>query len=129
MISFHINSDERVFVSTWRGNISNEDLLECYRTLFDDKEYEPGYHEIADVTNGDLAAVTGNGLRALAGMISQKLGPNCPPFKTAIIAPRDLDYGMSRMYEVFSSESPENVRVFRSKEEAMSWIKEDLTNA
>lgn len=128
MITFQIIKDDKMFISTWNGKLSDEDLLVSYRSLFDNEEYKQGYHEIADMTCGDLSEVTSNGMRALAVLISQKLGTNCPPFKTAVIAPRDVDYGMSRIYEVFSSESPENVRVFRRKEEAILWIKEDLTN-
>ncbi len=46
----------------------------------------------------------------------------------AIVAPRDLDYGLSRVIQMFTGiageELPYEIKVFRSMEEATKWIDE-----
>ena len=43
-------------------------------------------------------------------------------FKTAVLTSEDAAFGMSRVYEVFSSESPEKVQVFRDRHEALCFL-------
>ena len=45
-------------------------------------------------------------------------------FKTAIFCPTDLPYGMARIYETWSSESPEFIQLFKDKDQAFSWLNE-----
>lgn len=48
--------------------------------------------------------------------------------KTAIIAPKDLVFGISRMYEILAEANDHAViiRTFRSREEALNWLQEKL---
>jgi hypothetical protein len=46
------------------------------------------------------------------------------PSRSAIVAPSDRAYGMSRMFEVFAEESSIDVRVFRDFDEAKRWVVE-----
>ncbi len=46
------------------------------------------------------------------------------PAKVAIVAPADLAYGLSRMYEVYREDSVIHGRAFRNQEEALQWLKE-----
>ena len=46
--------------------------------------------------------------------------------KTAIVAPTDLLYGTARLAEtLFNDKVPQEIRVFRSKSEALGWISEN----
>jgi hypothetical protein len=46
--------------------------------------------------------------------------------KIAIVAPRDLEYGIGRIWKVFASEAGAFVtEVFRSRDEAIFWLKEE----
>ena len=121
-ITFEIHADQGYFVSTWRGEILDADLQSSYDALLRNEKYKPGYHEITDVRDADMKCVTGDGLRELSLMVRQRLGDDCIGFKTAIVAPEDLIFGLSRIYEVYSSDSPESVSVFREIVEALAWI-------
>ena len=46
-----------------------------------------------------------------------------PPGRVAIVAPKDITYGVFRMYEVFRNEEPVSLRVFRDENEAVEWLK------
>ena len=124
-VSFEIHTDQGFFVSTWGGEIMDSDLQSSYETLFRDKAFKPGLNEIADMSDADMKGVTSNGLQTLSWMVRQRLGDKCAGFKTAIIAPEDLSFGLSRMYEMLSDDSPESVKVFRERDEAWAWINEE----
>ena len=45
------------------------------------------------------------------------------PNKLALVAPQDLAYGQLRAFEVYREEAHAVARVFRTKPEAMAWLK------
>jgi hypothetical protein len=47
--------------------------------------------------------------------------PEPPPAKVAFVTPRDVDFGMARMFEVFREDSGTAFRVFRDYAEAIVW--------
>ena len=66
--------------------------------------------------------LTSEGFRNLSKSVDRYLAGKCESFKTAMIVSHDFPYGMSRMYEVFSSNTPEIVQVFRDPNKAIEWI-------
>lgn len=47
-----------------------------------------------------------------------------PDAVVAVVAPEDIDFGLSRMWELQSDDIPWEIRVFRDSEEAKTWIRE-----
>jgi hypothetical protein len=45
-----------------------------------------------------------------------------PPFSIAIVAPHDLEYGLSRMWQAFVDDTPIESTVARSRAEALDWL-------
>jgi len=74
------------------------------------------------VRNAQLDDVTSDGLHCLSLLVKDYLTGKCEEFKTAVIAPDDLSFGIARIYEAISFNSPESVMVFREKNEALKWI-------
>ena len=50
--------------------------------------------------------------------------PQDPPLRIAIVTPRDLDFGLARMFEVFRHQPPTEVRVFRDFAPAVAWARQ-----
>jgi hypothetical protein len=50
--------------------------------------------------------------------------------KVAVVAPKDLSFGLARMYQVFANSVPWNFVVFRAMDAALAWLRvpEDLMN-
>jgi hypothetical protein len=47
--------------------------------------------------------------------------PNLPG-RTAVVAPDDVTYGLSRMGQVYLEDLPLEFQVFRNREDALSWL-------
>ena len=123
MITHRINRSLGIAIVTWRGQILDSDIEAALRAFFEDPAWEPGCHALIDVREADLAAVTSRGLRfvaaAAAGHVRDLEGKE---FKTAILASDDAVFGLGRMYEAYTAESPETVQVFRDLQQALSWL-------
>ncbi len=42
--------------------------------------------------------------------------------RRAIVADKDITFGMARMYEVFREDAPEEIKLFRDIAEARRWL-------
>lgn len=86
------------------------------------KEWRPGTPSLNDHSGLNAGPLTVNEIKAIAGMViaaRDKLGPK----RLAVVAARDLEYGLARMWEVFVEGNWDGTaRVFRSREEAVRWL-------
>ena len=126
-IRFMVNEEHRFALATWAGSLSDADVLAAYERLYGDERWQPGFDEIVDLRHAELSRITAEGLRALDTLVRDKTGDYCESFKTAVVAPDDLEFGLARMYELLSEESPESVMVFRELDQALAWIGVDAS--
>ena len=122
-ISFIVKPDAGYFISKYTGKITDRVLLSSYRRFHEGNDWIPGLHEFADLSEADMTAVTQNGLRELSAYIEsvyRKYGQSF--IKTAAYAPADLPFGIARVYEALSSDSPEQLKAFRDVQDAMTWL-------
>ena len=122
-ISFQVFREESYFRSTWTGELSDTELLTAYRAFFEGPEWSPGMDELADLTKADMSNITRSGIMSLAfysGQVAKK--HNLSPWKCAVIAPADLPYGFTRVYQAYVEGAPELTRTFRSISEAKDWL-------
>ncbi len=117
-----INEQLGIVLSSWVGQISDSELLPSYQQLYENELWKPGFHEIVDLRDADMSSVSSEGLDRLASMVKRYTIGKCDEFKTAVVAPDDLHFGIARIYEVHSSESPEIVMVFRDLNRAFEWL-------
>ena len=73
---------------------------------------------------GDVSVldVSTDSVHEAVGRVREHVDSKLEEGKLAIIAPRDLLFGMARMYEILRDGSPVEVRVFRDRDEARSWL-------
>ena len=121
-----INEELGLVISSWVGEISDADLLPSYKKLYENKIWKPGFNEIVDVRNAQVKSVTSKGLLQLSDLVKSYVKEKGIEFKTAIIAPEDLQFGLSRVYEAISHESPEKIMVFRDLNDAFDWLDIDI---
>ncbi len=87
-----------------------------------DDAWEPGFDVLVDVREADVAKISGAGLRTVAEVIAGYMRGLEGQSKTAILAPHNAMFGLGRMYEAYTSQSPETVQVFRDPQQALSWL-------
>jgi hypothetical protein len=124
-MTFSRHREEGYFVIKLTGQVTDAELLDSYAGHYESPDWTPQLKELVDLSEVDAVRVTTGGLRKLSSYIERLLVERgVTSLQTAVYAPRDLPFGLSRVYEAMAEASPETVRVFRRLDEAKAWLEE-----
>ncbi|HET9040963.1 MAG TPA: hypothetical protein VFN40_12365 [Gemmatimonadales bacterium] len=115
--------DGRGLVFSGSGVLTGQEILEAKEALAAD-EVPLRTVKFALVLLEDVTAVdvTIGDLRA-AAIVDRRLAQMMPNAAVAIVAPRDHDFGIARMWEAIADVPEWTTYVFRSREEADAWLR------
>jgi hypothetical protein len=109
-----------------RGNITGKEKIEAMESLLASPESASRLRYIVIDQADAVLDLSAQDLRILSGQV-RRLAQIAPPnVVAAIIAPRAVDYGMARMWQVFVEETGWETMVFRSFDEADSSLREKV---
>ena len=102
------------------GQASEEAMHEALAEIYVD---DPALLVFWDMSQADVTHVTPDILQKFVRK-AVCLGASKPGGRTAVVAPGDLQFGLGRMSEFFADveSAPFDLRVFRSKQDAMAWL-------
>ena len=108
-----------------RGIVTNQEFIDFFkRHLTQDKDKFSKYrYSLIDYTAVTKVDVGSESIEFIADFCIAASKVNPDPI-LAFAAEDDLIFGLSRMYESFVYQTDWEIRVFRSKKDAMEWIKE-----
>ncbi|HUL29981.1 MAG TPA: hypothetical protein VLZ03_05950 [Thermodesulfobacteriota bacterium] len=117
------DQERNLTVHVVTGPVSEQEM---YGTLEEFYKREPTALLLWDLSKADLSWVTPNMLQRFVRK-AVKLGARRRGGRTAVVAPEDLQYGLGRMTEAFveSESAPFSFHVFRSRQDALSWLMAD----
>lgn len=101
------------------GDVSDSELITAWRHAYADEAWVPGMPELADLSELGNTTVTAAGLQRLADFCRdthRKHGVQ--NVRVVVYAPHPAGFGIVRMYQAFSEQSPEDVFVTKDLEEA-----------
>ena len=121
-IGFSYDEPAHRRVVTFRGPITDRELLEAYGLLLGDPAYDASMDDFIDLREVTHMGVTSSGLHRLITMFEARDSPGFPT-RSAILAPTDVLYGVSRMFQTMrGDEHPDEIEVFRSLDETLGWL-------
>lgn len=103
------------------GIVTDRDIHEAVLQLVADPAHTPGCHELWDLTDYSSLEVSSRGVEEMVSM-DLHYESNFQGGVIAVLAPSDLAFGMARIYQSLSDNSPVKVGVFRSMGEARDWL-------
>jgi hypothetical protein len=102
------------------GELSEETVLGAFDLAVSDGQYASGMGRLWDFTEADLTSLNAATIQAMA-QYSLRFPPGINDVKVAFVASRDLEFGLSRMFEM-TSKAKTPIHVFRGMDEAESWM-------
>ena len=107
------------------GKLNLDDFLEAYAEIYNDQNLYRQKYQIGEFTGVDSIELSSEDIRILAhiDIDASKKNPN---IIIATIGKSDLEFGLSRMWEIFADECLFEIKVFRNKEDAKKWIESKL---
>jgi hypothetical protein len=113
-----------LLLSRFEGELTGELLLGHYRQLVAIDAEAPLHAEVVDFRGVTGTDVTPSTLRRVGEQIAHHYPEDPGQLRCAVLAPTDLGFGISRMYEMGSSPDAIDTQVFRTLDEALSWLLE-----
>lgn len=111
----------RTLFLEFRGEVGEAELVETAAKLASDGAVPPGHRELVDLSRLEQTDVTPGALRRVARIYADT-DQRPEDSQVAIVAPGDLFFGLSRMYEAYRDGSGLRMRIFRSLDEARAWL-------
>ena len=104
------------------GDFDVRTLEECYREFLAHPSWKPGMDILWDCRRCSLISLDADGMKVI-GKMTEKYREKRGPGKAAWVVEKDVDFGLSRMFEIINEgKIIFNFRVFRSMEAARDWI-------
>ncbi len=114
-ISYRIDKSLRMVFTTAQGVLTGQDILTHLPRLREDPDFDPSYDQLVDfrdvieipIPRGEMETISMHHVFNGRG---------------AVVAEKDIGFGMMRMYEVLSKFEPDQFKVFRDMAEARRWL-------
>jgi hypothetical protein len=116
--SYRIDKKRRLVIGVGTGTVTKEDIILYLRNMKNDAAFDPHYDKIENTRDVTELKINNADLQEISQIIILDNS-----VRRALVASRDLLFGVSRMFEAYrGSEQEGNFGVFRTKDEALQWI-------
>ncbi len=115
-----IDPRRRIVLSTFYGDVTDEQLMVHRSAIAADRFFDPGFAEIVDFSGASMPLFSQQALSKLAKSKSL-FDPSVPH---VIIAPHDTSFAMALGYQQLAKDSRANLFVVRSLAEAHDLLKQ-----
>ena len=110
---YKIDTLSGVVFSLAHGILTDHDAFSHQNKLRKDPDFNPSFSQLFDFVNVGQVLLSTEAIHHLA-----ERNPFGPGSKRAFVAPSDLMYGLSRMFEVLITDHQNELSVFRDMQEA-----------
>ncbi len=111
-------------VFTGTGEVSEREYLDFFRQLLSPDNVKLFGHRycLADWSGVESPEISSDAIAQVAELSRGAVQAH-PSHITAVVAAEDFTFGLSRMWELQSSDLDSTIRVFRTRPEAVTWIR------
>jgi hypothetical protein len=121
-MELRIDTEKNIAYIKLSGLLSKEVILSAFDLTVSDKRYRKGMGRLWDFRDGDLSSLDSETITAMA-QYSLRFPPGTNDVKVSFVTSTDLEYGLSRMFEM-SSKAKTPIRAFRAMDQAEKWMME-----
>ena len=122
-ISYQIDRRNSIVRVRPTGSIEFDEIATTVEQLLRDPSLQPGMNVLSD--HSELRSVASTQLVRSSVPLLQRLAERLGSFKCAVVVPRDASYGMARMAEAYARSTAVEIRAFRVRDEAESWLTQE----
>ena len=121
-INLKFTDDKQGIYVTLEGKVTLEDFKVGASEAYSEENIHTQNYQIIDFTNCSSFDLSSSDMQEIA-IIDKEASKVNPDIKIAIIAPTDVAFGMSRVYEAYADETGFDIMVFRNSEDVEAWLK------
>ena len=121
-MDIRIDEEKNIAYIKLSGLLSEKVIISAFDLTVSDKRYKKGMGRLWDFRDSDLSSLGSVTITEMA-QYSIRFPPGINDVKVAFVTSRDLEYGLSRMFEIMSKATTP-ILVFRVMDEAEKWMME-----
>ena len=127
-MKYELHYREGLFEVKTNGDAEPGGIKEFLDSMIAHEKWKPGTSFLVDHSELDFGHLTVNDVHAIEGVCA-RLRAELGKARCATLAPRNEQYGLVRMWDVFVERKWDVIHhVFRSRDEAVSWLMNDTRN-
>jgi hypothetical protein len=107
---------------TTSGAVDADGMVRYREEILADPRFRPGKTILGDHTRLDTSAYTSEDFRRLAQRIA-RLDERIGASAIAMVVSSPANFGLSKMWQVFTEAEPSRLRAFYSRDEAIEWLR------
>ena len=124
--SITLNRDDGGVITKYSGTVTDEELISSARERTTPIEKVKSYkYLLSDFTGVHEFKVTLRGIRTAADIANRMYQENNNILLSAVL-PKDLQFGLGRMWQVYAEAGEHKTNLARTKEEALQWLHQNL---
>lgn len=120
-MSYVIEASKNLVLTSASGVLTDDDVMAHRKALTADAKFNAKMREISDIRQVTDCQVTPAGVRIMVAFDTQMVASG-GMHQLAVIAEENVAYGMSRMYQTLGEPNIRTVGVFRTYEDAATWL-------
>ena len=121
-ITTQIDRERNLRIHCVTGALTFDELVNTLKEIYSAPDFDPDMNSLWDLREADVSTFETPDIQNLKNFVGKHWGTKGKS-KSAIVVSRDLDFGLSRMYEFYlQAKSSSEVQVFREYDEALKWI-------
>ena len=118
--------DEGGVITNYWGTVTDRELIESGKAKMAKLEVLTSYrYALTDCSRVEKFDVTAKGIQANA-QVAYEVSKVNESFLVAIVTLSDLEFGMGRMWESYAAGSKVTSNVFRTRDEAEAWLRDNV---
>lgn len=115
--AYTIDLPRSLVLSRGWGVLTDRELLAHVRALTTDSRFAPHFRQLADLRDVMEVKFTASTIREMV-----RLNPFGAGARRALVVTSDELFGMARMYQLLTDESPDELQIFRKMDDALQWL-------
>ena len=121
-VSFHLKKEFNLIICNHRGTVEDGEFLDSYKNFFERDLSNLSMNLLVDLRLTDSSQRSNNALRKLSDFMNGQFKNTDKKIKVAVIASKDISFGLARMYEAFIKTVKVEFVVFRAADAALAWL-------
>lgn len=112
-VTVRVDRNKKLVVTTYIGEVTNEDVARQIAEIKRNAPYEGEYRAITDFTQVTHFDISSDQIR----LVAESKSP-LEKARRVMVAPSDVAYGTSRMFQMLAGKTRPNITVVRTLDEA-----------
>jgi hypothetical protein len=116
-----VDKKASVVIHTVTGEITFQKIKSSYESVCSHPDFKENMNSIWDIRDADASKFDSQEVIKIARYFETQTKTRAK-YKAAVIVSRDLEYGLSRKYQVAAADLPAKIGIFINLDEAKKWV-------